>query len=444
MFGKIGLIIQREYLTRVKKRSFIIMTILGPLLFVGLMIVPVWIAQKGHSNKMVAVIDETGVLSEGIKDKESLKFFYLKKSFNEAKKDLTDGKYDALLHVPETAAENLQNGLNSSKLYTKTTISLNNKLYIENQMEKQVERAILKSNGVDDQLLESLERKNRINIKMIALDEEQKQADAQVEVKTAVAFIGGILIYFFIFLFGAMVMRGVIEEKTNRIVELMISSVKPFQLMMGKIVGIALVGLTQFLLWIILSASVYFVVISQFVDKKYTTEQVEQMMQRTPAGAEMERLENMQEISGAIDSISSINWPLMIGVFLFYFIFGYLFYGAFFAAIGSAVDSEADTQQFMLPITIPLILSFVMAQNIIEDPQSSLAVWMSFIPFTSPIIMLVRMPFEVHYLELITSMVILVLSFIGSTWLAGKIYRVGILMYGKKPTYKELWKWLRY
>jgi len=198
------------------------------------------------------------------------------------------------------------------------------------------------------------------------------------------------------------------------------------------------------LLWIILSASVYFVVISQFVDKKYSTEQVEQMMQRMPAGAEMEQLEKMQEVSGTIDSISSVNWPLMLGVFLFYFIFGYLFYGAFFAAIGSAVDSESDTQQFMLPITIPLILSFVMAQNIIEDPQSSLAVWMSYIPFTSPVIMLIRMPFEVQYYELILSMVILVLSFIGSTWIAGKIYRVGILMYGKKPTYKELWKWLRY
>jgi len=444
MFGKIGLIIKREYLTRVKKRSFIIMTVLGPLLFVGLMVVPVWIAQKGQTNKIVAVVDEPGILSQGMKEKENLKFLYLQKSFNEAKKDLAGGKYDALLYVPEVAAENLQNGLNASKLFTKTNISLNNKLYIETQMEKQVERAVLKSNGVDDKLLETLERKNRVTIKMVAIDEEQKQADAQVEVKTAVAFIGGILIYFFIFLFGAMVMRGVIEEKTSRIVELMISSVRPFQLMMGKIVGIALVGLTQFLLWIILSASVYFVVISQFVDKKYSTEQVEQMMQRMPAGAEMEQLEKMQEVSGTIDSISSVNWPLMLGVFLFYFIFGYLFYGAFFAAIGSAVDSESDTQQFMLPITIPLILSFVMAQNIIEDPQSSLAVWMSYIPFTSPVIMLIRMPFEVQYYELILSMVILVLSFIGSTWIAGKIYRVGILMYGKKPTYKELWKWLRY
>lgn len=443
MLGKIGLIIKREYLTRVRKKSFIIMTVLGPLLFIGLMIVPVWLAQKGQSDKTIAILDEPDLLSKGLKPKENLKFIYLQGGLSKAQELLKNGKFDALLYVPETAAENLQNGLNSSKLFTKTTISLTTKLYIETQMEKQIERAILKSSGVDDQLIESLERKNRISLRMISIDETDKQADSGVEIKTAVAFIGGVLIYVFIFLFGSMVMRGVIEEKTNRIVELMISSVKPFQLMMGKIVGIALVGLTQFTLWLLLTGSVYLVVASKFYDSKYSSEKIEQMMQ-TPNGMDMEQLENLSQITQTFDSISQINWPLMIGAFLFYFIFGYLFYGAFFAAIGSAVDSESDTQQFMLPITIPLILAFVMAQNIIEDPQSTLAVWMSYIPFTSPVIMLIRLPFEVHILELLGSMLVLVLSFLGSTWIAGKIYRVGILMYGKKPTYKELFKWLKY
>jgi ABC-2 type transport system permease protein len=261
-----------------------------------------------------------------------------------------------------------------------------------------------------------------------------------------------LLIYFFIFLYGAQVMRGVIEEKTSRIVEVIISSVKPFELMMGKIIGIALVGLTQFLLWMVLTFSMVGLAGKVMAEKNYNPEQLEQSFQSSGAGmpggmgqpfggATVKPPSTADAFAGLSESI---NLPLMLGCFLFYFLGGYLLYGALFAAIGSAVDSEADTQQFMLPITIPMILAITMSQVILTNPESSMAFWFSIIPLTSPIIMMVRLPFGVPTFDLVLSMVLLIVSFIGATWISGKIYRTGILMYGKKNSYKELWKWLFY
>jgi ABC-2 type transport system permease protein len=281
-------------------------------------------------------------------------------------------------------------------------------------------------------------------MKTIPIDESPaKDASYDVELSTAIAAFSGILIYFFIFLFGAQVMRGVIEEKTNRIVEVIISSVKPFQLMMGKILGIALVGLTQFLLWVILTASIYSVFMNTVVKEKYSAEKIEMLMQQSPDGTAAE-IDEMIEGQKLFERINSINWGLLIPAFIFYFLGGYLLYASLFAAIGSAVDNDADTQQFMLPITIPLIFSFVMAQTVLNDPTGTMAKWLSFIPFTSPIIMMVRLPFQVEIWELVLSMALLILGFIGTTWVASKIYRTGILMYGKKVNWKELGKWLRY
>jgi ABC-2 type transport system permease protein len=288
------------------------------------------------------------------------------------------------------------------------------------------------------------------------IDEIGDESDSSTELSMIVGMFSGILIYMFIFLYGVQVMRGVIEEKTSRIIEVIISSVKPFELMMGKIVGIALVGLTQFLLWTILSGTLItgskMLVEDHFADQG-TAISIEQAMSTTQSiSPEVEEQASAELNQEAVDelfaSISQIDFPVILFSFLFYFLGGYLIYSALFAAVGSAVDSEADSQQFMLPITVPIIFSFVMAQVVINNPTGPWAFWLSMIPFTSPIIMMVRIPFgvgtTVPYWELGLSMTLLVIGFIATTWLAGRIYRTGILMYGKKISYKELWKWLRY
>jgi len=265
-----------------------------------------------------------------------------------------------------------------------------------------------------------------------------------------VGLVGSMMIYFFIFLFGAQVMRGVIEEKTSRIIEVIVSSVKPFQLMMGKILGIALVGLTQFLLWVIFTAAIITVVQSAFPDKfkQNSTEQSfapgSKMMPSTQTVQKDQATTAENPSNEIFDAINSINYIEMIGAFIFFFIGGYLLYAALFAAIGSAVDSEADTQQFMLPITIPLIFSIVMAQYVINNPDGPLSFWLSIIPLTSPVIMMIRIPFGVPVGELALSAGLLIAGFLGTTWLAARIYRTGILMYGKKVSYREIVKWLFY
>jgi ABC-2 type transport system permease protein len=289
--------------------------------------------------------------------------------------------------------------------------------------------------------------KPRVSVMTINLDESGKEEKTHAILSTLLGFGGAILIYFFIFFFGVQVMRGVIEEKTSRIIEVIVSSVKPFQLMLGKIVGIALVGLTQFLLWIILTFSIISVA-QGFLPKEMQRQisQAEQMEEFIPDAPDQQKKDqNAKNILAELSyNLSLINFPLILFSFLFYFMGGYLLYGALFAAIGSAVDSEADTQQFMWPVTIPLVLAFVLAQSVISNPDGAMAFWLSVIPFTSPIIMMVRIPFGVSVNELLISMTVLIASFIFITWLAGKIYRTGILMYGKKPSYKEMWKWIRY
>lgn len=442
--GKIGLIIRREYLTRVRKKSFIVMTILGPLLIAAIGIVPVWLAKSNETIRKIQVLDETGITEGQLQSNSNIIFTYINSSLKEAKENLADSETYALVHIPSGKDDNLLVTQRNIKLYSREQVSLNVKVYIENQIEKQIERALLKSQGVDKELVASIEKSVDVKMKTIPIDESPaKDASYDVELSTAIAAFSGILIYFFIFLFGAQVMRGVIEEKTNRIVEVIISSVKPFQLMMGKILGIALVGLTQFLLWVILTASIYSVFMNTVVKEKYSAEKIEMLMQQSPDGTAAE-IDEMIEGQKLFERINSINWGLLIPAFIFYFLGGYLLYASLFAAIGSAVDNDADTQQFMLPITIPLIFSFVMAQTVLNDPTGTMAKWLSFIPFTSPIIMMVRLPFQVEIWELVLSMALLILGFIGTTWVASKIYRTGILMYGKKVNWKELGKWLRY
>ncbi|HSW67219.1 MAG TPA: ABC transporter permease, partial [Bacteroidales bacterium] len=312
----------------------------------------------------------------------------------------------------------------------------------------EVESLKLGAHGIDEDILRSIETDVRINT--IKLHESGKEEKKYTEIATVLGFIAAIVIYIFIFMFGTMVMRGVIEEKTNRIVEVIVSSVKPFQLMIGKIVGVGLVGLTQFLLWVVLTLIIVTGFQQAFPEKfrlSYT-EQAATMEARLPSATPIATPTEQQlaetAISRVIEGMMSINFGVVIFSFVFFFIGGFLLYGALFAAIGAAVDSETDSQQFMLPITIPLIFSIIMAQYVINDPNGPLSFWLSVIPFTSPIIMMIRIPFGVPYFDLILSMFLLVLGFLGTTWLAGKIYRTGILMYGKKVNYAELWKWVRY
>jgi ABC-2 type transport system permease protein len=293
-----------------------------------------------------------------------------------------------------------------------------------------------------------------VAIKTIDLSNGAEKKTSAV-VSTTIGLFLGILIYMFIFMYGTQIMRGVIEEKNNRIVEVIISSVRPFQLMIGKITGIALVGLTQFLLWIVLTFSIVMVAQVVLPDKMNITKSEQfsapQQMHLKQTGQTMspqdtEKADNTQMINEVLQTLRQIDFVFLLLMFIFYFIGGYLLYGAMFAAIGAAVDNETDTQQFMLPITIPLVFAIIMSQFILNNPGGPVAKWLSIIPFTSPVIMMIRLPFYSvpPYWDVLYSALALIAGFIFTTWFAGKIYRTGILMYGKKPTYKELWRWMRY
>jgi ABC-2 type transport system permease protein len=327
-------------------------------------------------------------------------------------------------------------------------------MYLQESANKILENKKLQDvYGIDEETLASV--KSNINLVVEDIETSKK---SYTEISWALGFIGGMLIYFFIFMYGAQVMRGIIEEKTNRIVELIVSSVKPIQLMMGKIIGIAMVGLTQFLLWIVLTLGIvttFSAIYADQIEKYQLGEQpVTDPSQLFPSDAmvmtdtqqSLEALGSDENISQIIDVFFSINYGVIIFTFLFYFVAGYLLYAALFAAIGAAVDNEADTQQFMLPITIPLVFSIIIGLSfVLNNPDGEIAYWLSIIPFTSPIIMMIRVPFGVNiYTDLIPSMVLLVIGFLITTWIAAKIYRTGILMYGKKISYRELWKWLTY
>ena len=414
---KIWLIIKREYLVRVRKKSFIIMTILGPILMAALLIVPIYLADENQENRIIALNEDANY---NLEDSEFIHFTTIPTSEAELlKTDFNESPFYALLYID---GENFT-------LYSNQQISLSVSKSIESQLEQLIEHEKLKLLGIDLQILE--DASTEINITTKIISEDGNTSNSQAEASMGIGFISGILIYMFIFMYGTMVMRGVIEEKTSRIVEVIISSVKPFQLMMGKILGVALVGLTQFVLWILLTIIISTVAELAFLD-------VNVMATEMNSSDQSVILAQVAELTGGINLVQ------IFLAFIFYFLAGYLMYSALFAAIGSAVDAEADTQQFVLPITIPLILSFVLITPIMENPDGTLAFWMSMIPFTSPVIMMVRLPFGVANWELALSIGILIASFIATTWLAGRIYRTGILMYGKKATYREIWKWLKY
>ena len=417
---KIWLIIKREYLVRVRKKAFIVMTIVGPLLMAALMIVPTYLANETQELRTIAIEEDGFEFTNQIENTDFLHFSKIPtEDATLLKNDFSESNYYGLLYIEG----------DNFTLYSNQQISLTVSKAIENQLEKIIEHQKLKAAGIDLTILSEAQSIVHITTKIIT--EDGSTTNSKAEASMGIGFICGILIYMFIFMYGTMVMRGVIEEKTSRIVEVIISSVKPFQLMMGKILGVALVGLTQFALWILLTIAIASVAELMFMDASSMTTELNSTQQSI-------LLSELSNLTGGI------NLMQIFVSFIFYFLAGYLMYSSMFAAVGSAVDDEADTQQFVLPITIPLILAFILIQPIMENPDGPLAFWMSIIPFTSPVIMMVRLPFGVANWELALSMGVLILSFILTTYLAGKIYRTGILMYGKKTSYKELWKWLSY
>jgi ABC-2 type transport system permease protein len=459
--NKIGLIIWREYLTRVRKRSFIIMTFLGPILFAALIVVPGLMTQvEDREVREIAVVeydadnrpvpDSLQFFRDVIPDKENIKFIYLHNALlPDILRAYEASTYDGVLFLPQNL---ISAGRETSvEFYYRKTPSLGMEEHIAQSIEKFLFSNKLITRNISSEVIQSLEtnvRLNRINWK----NWPNKQEDA-TDVKRGLGYVGGFLIYLFIFMFGAQVMRGVLEEKTSRIVEVIISSVTPFQLMMGKIIGIALIGLTQFVAWLILTVGISTTVQQAFLltEIRQATQQTapSDIMKSSPDPEQMvsssgRKAQAAEMISGIKRQMGQINIMLVIGAFLFYFLGGYVLYGSLFAAIGAAVDNETDTQQFMLPITIPLILGLFVMINSFINPSGKLAVWFSIIPLTSPIVMMARIPFEVPAIQLLSSAALLILTFLGTTWLAARIYRTGILMYGKKVSYRELWKWIRY
>jgi len=444
---KIILIIQREYLTRVRKKSFLIMTVLGPVLFAAFMVLPAWFATMEDTEvRTIAVVDSTNIFYKVLPETQYIKFDYPEgTSLKELQDNFEFSGYSAILFIPHNILAS-----NTTILYSSKQPSMTVTMHIKNAIEKEIENEKLKANNIEnlDKILESI--KTNINLRSITWSEDGKEKESNTGLAMGIGYGSGMLIYFFIFLFGSQVMRGVIEEKTNRIVEVIVSSVKPFQLMMGKIIGVGLVGLTQFVLWILLTVvfiggvqKVLFPELSKTPTEQVLSQEIMNSQQLDTSALPFAEPEP-QILEEIFASLGDVNFILILGMFLFFFIGGYLLYASFFAIIGSAVDNEADTQQFMLPVTLPLIIAIFVMINTINNPEGSLAFWFSMIPLTSPVVMMVRIPFHPAAWEIALSAAILILTFIGSTWMAGKIYRTGILMYGKKASYKELWKWLRY
>jgi ABC-2 type transport system permease protein len=438
--SKIGLIIKREYLTRVKKKSFIIMTILGPLLIGGIYGLGIYMIVSGADEvTKIKLVDESGLFRDSLKRSGNLIFENDTMPVQIVKQVYNPNIFSGILYIPNNIVERPDLAV----FYSAKQPGIATMENLENLLEKKVEDIKLnimftKLNVKDFDKNALKEIKTSVNIKTRLLTDKGEE-ESNTGITSMVGFAGGILMFMFTFLYGIQVMRGVIEEKTNRIVEVIISSVRPFQLMMGKIIGIALVGLTQFFLWTILSMGVVGF-ISKSEMKGLSPEKISNSLPQEGISGERSstnlasqamatpgnRTNQVEVITGAL---KSLPLPLIIFSFLF---------------IGSAIDNETDTQQFMLPITIPLMLGYFAAISMLSHPDSPFGYWLSFIPFTSPIVMMVRLPFGVPAIELIISMLLLVGGFILTTWLASRIYRTGILMYGKKPSWKELGKWLFY
>ncbi len=432
--SNVRLVIGREYKTRVKKKSFIIMTFLAPLLFAGIFLLIFWLASSNET-KEIEILDKSGLFTKTFVTNEEHRYVYIDTPLDSAKKHVENEAIDGLVYIPELNNLDMPEGI---AFYSPGNPSIKLIGDLEIRIRHEIEDIKLIQSGLTQEILNSL--KSSVSIHSINLAPSGEEKDSNSNAASAIGYIAGFIIYMFVFIYGAQCMRGVIEEKTSRIVEVLISSIRPFHLMMGKVIGIAAVGLTQIAMWIVLTGALWYAGVSIFVPYQENSKQAVEILRQDDQSTQP----SVQETSSFEDfqnAMSSINIPLTLIYFVFYFLGGYLLYSALFAAVGSAVDSDADAQQFMLPITIPLTASIASLPGVILEPNGAFAFWMSMIPFTSPVIMMVRVPFEVPVWELISSMALLVSGFIFTIWIASRVYRVGILMHGTKVNFKILVKW---
>ena len=437
--SNVSIIIQREFNERVRKKSFIITTILMPVLMIVLMIAPALIMEYSRGEqKTIAVIDDSGLVAPQLQSNEELRFEPTDLSTEEARRSLTDRF--GVLYIGSDILENPSD----VKLYANASSSLSIESNITGQIEDILEAEKLKAYHIDNlqQILDEV--KTTVTLQTFCNDKSQ-EAESQAQsstVATAAGYILGFVLYMFLLIYGSMVMQSVIEEKNNRVLEVVVSSVRPFDLMLGKILGVALVAVVQVLIWGVLIFAVGAIVLPQLMPAEMMAG-VQAMQQGMPDAAAMGDMD--PEMLQAVAAVTDTGYILKIFVCLLLFVFGgYLLYSAMFAAVGSAVDNVQDASQLQMPVTLPIILALLMMLAVIKDPNSSLAFWFSIIPFTSPVVMMARIPYDIPLWEIVLSLVILYASFVAMVWFAGKIYRVGIFMYGKKPTFKELLKWVRY
>ena len=457
-FKKLGIIIEREYLNKVKKKSFLLTTFGVPILFAAMYALMIFIMLRTEGDsKRIAVIDHSGIVMEKLENTKQLTFKQIPETDPEAVKNRL-GEYDAdiLLYISplDSATKSV-----TATTYADKPMGMETAEVIENRINDAVEAYRIDSYGIEglDQILSDIH--SNIHLTSYTVDEEGKETISQSEVFMIISMVLAMALYMFIAIFSGMVMTSVIEEKSSRVVEVLVSSVKATELMFGKIIGVALVALTQFLLWIVLTGLIIGVIggivgldkITGGMDES-RTQMVQEMAGTGMGGATLDLqalsdttavAEGPTGMQAVVGTLSSLNYTEIIVSFLLFFLFGYLLYASLFAAIGSAVENEADTQQLQIPVTIPLLVGFFVAFYAFRAPESQLVWWFSMIPFTSPIVMLARLPFGVPTWELVLSIGLLVLTFVACAWVSAKIYKVGVLMYGKKSTFKDLWKWLK-
>lgn len=453
--SKIGLIIEREYMTRVKKKSFILLTFLTPFLLVALIAVPLALSSvKSSDVKTIAVSDADGLYLNRLENNAQYTFVPAKDGLATVRKQITEeGSVYAYLVING----DLSKDSSSVNIYTVKQAEMEMKDFITGQLKELARKDKIASYHIEglDKIIE--DSKPKLSINTIKWDKDGTEKESSSELAMIIGLIATFVIYIFIFAYGAMVMNGVIEEKINRIVEVIVSSVKPFDLMMGKIIGIAMVGLTQVLLWVILIGGTIGVATYALKDnvsdeqlKKFSTEMVQSQTMSNPGlqAPQVKQLtdqaSDVPDAQKILQMVSNMNLGEIVFWFILYFLGGYLLYASLFAAFGSAIDNQEDSQQFVLPLTIPVLFALYAGMYSAQNPDGPLAFWCSMFPLTSPIVMMVRIPFGVPLWELLVSFGLLVVTFLLVVKMAAKIYRTGILMYGKKVTYKELIKWLRY
>ena len=436
--NKIGLIIAREYVTRVRKKSFIIMSLLGPLLIVGFILLTAFLTKSDKENYEILVVDESHLFDSILRNspRYHLQWAPKDKSYQEIQEIFRkDKQLDLLVYLPINLIKT--NSMTAKCLY-KEIPSTQLQKHLTNIINEAIELFRVRYNNIDITTYRSI--KTRINLDVIDIE---NKANKNIQRKAFVGIVFSLFIYFFIFMYSVQVMKGVIEEKTNRVVEIVISSVTTFQLMMAKIIGVGLVGITQFFILTLVTFIMSITILPKLIPDKYNPAI---QIDSNNFNASNEIFDSSNEILQFI--IYDIQWSFLIVFFILFFIGGYLLYSGLMAAIGAAVDEEVDSQQFLLPLTIPMVFAIMMAGKIIDDPSSSISFWLSEIPFTSPIIMIIRIAMgigdsSVELWEIILSLFLLVITFIGTTWLSSKIYSKGILSFSKKISYSEIFKWLK-